>query len=246
MTKITMQPLTKKTIELLEKPLEGHLVKTVSKGRGSSPYIPSTYINDQLNRIFGFGQWSGEITECRILHENPNAKLSNGSPAFEVVAMARVKISLSNGASYEDINTHSVKMGLNSVGQAFDSAMKSAVSGAYTRASRHMGMQFGNVLYQLKSGEYVSEQGSANDATLVNINNDDDALISQLEQTEQQALPAPKKEEQFLKENEVEELKKLIEFKGFEVSYIFEKMEIEDDSKITDRQRKIIIRGLNK
>jgi len=248
MTKITMQPLTKKTIELLEKPLEGHLVKTVSKGRGSNPYIPSTYINDQLNRIFGFGQWSGEVTECRIVYENPNAKLSNGSPAFEVVAMARVRITLANGASYEDVNTHSVKMGLNSVGQAFDSAMKSAVSGAYTRASRHMGMQFGNVLYQLKSGEYVSEQGSANDATLVNINNDDDALISQSQQNEptQPQAPQTPKEEQFLKENEVEDLKKLIEFKGFEVSYIFEKMEIEDDSKITDRQRKIIIRGLNK
>jgi len=246
MTKITMQPLAKKSIELLEKPLEGHLVKTVSKGSSKNLYIPSTYINDQLNRIFGFGQWSGEVTECRILHETTNVKLANGNPAFEVVAMARVKITISNGATYEDVNTHTVKMGLNSIGQAFDTAMKSAVSGAYTRASRHMGMQFGNVLYQLKSGEYVSEQGSANDATLVNINNDEDALIPQLEQTEQQALPAPKKEEQFLKENEVKELKKFIEFKGAEVSYIFEKMEIEDDSKITDRQRKIIIRGLNK
>jgi len=201
MTKITIQPLTKKTIELLEKPLERHLVKTVSKGRGSNPYIPSTYINDQLNRIFGFGQWSGEVVECRILYENPNAKLSNGSPAFEVVAMARVRITLANGASYEDVNTHSVKMGLNSVGQAFDSAMKSAVSGAYTRASRHMGMQFGNVLYQLKSGEYVSSQGSANDATFIDLNNDDDALISQSEQNEPTKPQAPQvpKEEQFLR-----------------------------------------------
>jgi len=244
MNKITMQPLTKKTIELLEKPLEGNLVKTVSKGRGSNPYIPSTYINDQLNRIFGFGQWSGEVTECRVVYENPNAKLSNGSPAFEVVAMARVRITLANGASYEDVNTHSVKMGLNSVGQCFDSAMKSAVSGAYTRASRHMGTQFGNVLYQLNNGQYVSSQGSANDATYVNLNNDDDALIPQSEQNEPTQPQAP--QDQFIKEDEVEALKKLIEFKGFEVSYIFEKMKINDESKITDRQRKVIIKGLNK
>jgi hypothetical protein len=152
-------PLTKTQISNLSAPLEQQMVKTTQ----GQKYIPSTFINDQLNRIFGFCEWSMTTISTEIVHKDFNAKLSNGGVAVEVVAMATVEIKIhKTGAVYQDVSTGSSKMGINSVSKVFDTAIKSAVSTAQTRATRHMGMQFGNVLYQLKSGVYTSSLPNEN------------------------------------------------------------------------------------
>ena len=214
-----MTKLSDKSIHLLQQPLEPHLVK---QNQGND-YIPSTYINDQLNRIFGFGQWSGEVLECRVIHENFNAKLKSGADAVEVVAMARVRITLANGAVYEDVNTDNSLMGVRSVAKVFDSALKGAVSGAYTRASRHMGNQFGNVLYQTKEGYYTSQQGDGNRDVDLNGESKEDTHVDEEE-------PMIDVVDSSITEEQYESLLMLIVRKGYTSDEIWTKMKLTEDT----------------
>jgi len=153
---------SKKQIEMLEAPLENQMVKEVQ----GNAYLPSTYVVDTANRVFGFDGWSSEVLELRILSENLNAKMKNGV-GVEVVVLAHVKVTVKVGdneyVSHTDVSTGSSKMGLNSISKVYDTAHKGAVSTAMTRCFRKFGNQFGNVLYQIKSGFYNSEQGSVYD-----------------------------------------------------------------------------------
>ena len=102
--------------------------------------------NRTMNAIFGHGGWSSQITmERNVLNEKDDRGRWN------VGYLSTVKVTLLNGVSHEDcgsgegIDNNKVK--------AHEKAMKSAVTDAMKRASRHFGERLGKS--SLENGLYV-------------------------------------------------------------------------------------------
>lgn len=110
-------------------------------------YVEAWDIKATLIKVFGFGGFSVELLESKILaqFEKPQRNDPNKTNAV-VVAQATVRLTIhATGAVYTETAT-----GQNAqpdVGKAFDTALKSAESDALKRAAIFLGTQFGLSLY---------------------------------------------------------------------------------------------------
>lgn len=119
-------------------------------------YLAQWDVRAMLNRVFGFGRWSDEGIETRLLFEEPTQTKPRGDqpgkPAFKVCYIARRRLSVhaADGtflASYEGTAVADQTMPDFKRGDAHDFAIKTAESGALKRAAINLGTQFGLGLY---------------------------------------------------------------------------------------------------
>lgn len=114
-------------------------------------YIEGWHAIAEANRIFGFGEWSYEVTECSCVHQGPREIGQAKKPGFGVTYTAKVSVRV-DGVVREDFGAghgYDVDCGL-----AHESAIKEAVTDALKRALRSFGNPFGLALYD-KSRENV-------------------------------------------------------------------------------------------
>jgi recombination DNA repair RAD52 pathway protein len=134
----------------------GQLLRPLNKSRvlqkqGQS-HLEAYDIRAHLNRIFGFGRWSGDVVEMTLVAENHGTNKS-GKPAVTVVYRAgyRLTVRALNGETLATYTEYASGDAQNfpaySLGDAHDFAMKTAESQALKRAAINLGDQFGLSLY---------------------------------------------------------------------------------------------------
>lgn len=126
----------------LKQKLDKNVIRQRSEAGVTLDYLEGWYVINQLNEIFGFGNWNTEIIElCEI------GKAMSDKGMIEVGYRARVKISIIGRAT---ITREDVGFG-NGISKrefkAHELAGKEAVTDALKRACRTLGDVFGNTLY---------------------------------------------------------------------------------------------------
>ena len=104
-------------------------------------YVESWHVIQEANRIFGFGGWSSETLEARLVSE---AKDNYGNSIFSYIAKVRVTVGDVIREGYGSGHGRGGKM---SDGEKHESAIKEAESDARKRALMQFGDQFGLSLY---------------------------------------------------------------------------------------------------
>ena len=104
-------------------------------------YVESWHVIQEANRIFGFGGWSSETLEARLVSEG---KDNYGNSIFSYIAKVRVTVGNVIREGYGSGHGRGGKM---SDGEKHESAIKEAESDARKRALMQFGDQFGLSLY---------------------------------------------------------------------------------------------------
>lgn len=129
----------------------------VFQAQGHS-HVPAYDITAHLTRVFGFGGWDKEILSLDIVHERSTAPTVNpkdGKPTDQgrwwVTYACRMRLTVKDPAGsvvgvYEDAATGSAQ-NMPSPADAYDFAIKNAVSYALKRCAKDLGDQFGLSLY---------------------------------------------------------------------------------------------------
>jgi recombination DNA repair RAD52 pathway protein len=161
-TTVTALPsyLTARQINLLMMDLHESRVLSLD---GNS-YLAQWDVRAMLTRVFGFGRWSDEGIETRMLFEEPTMTKGYGDkpgkPAFKVcyIARRRLTVHAPDGtplASYEGTSVADQTMPDFKRGDCHDFAIKTAESGALKRAAMNLGTQFGLGLYGNTRSEVI-------------------------------------------------------------------------------------------
>ena len=135
-----------KVSEELSKPLDPRHVKGRQQGGGNVQYVEGWHVIAEMNRVFGFGEWSRETIDLRQLGDPREV---NGK--IRVEYMARVRLTV-GGVTRDGCG---FGQGIDKdVGQAHESGLKEAETDAMKRAAMTFGSPFGLALYD-KSRENV-------------------------------------------------------------------------------------------
>lgn len=117
-------------------------------------YLEGWHVIAEANRIFGFGEWSYTLMDCKPVAQEPRkiGKAQKDGWGVSYVATVRVIIGGARRVTREDVGAghgYDVDLGL-----AHESAVKEAVTDALKRSLRTFGNPFGLALYD-KSRENV-------------------------------------------------------------------------------------------
>lgn len=127
-------------------------------GRNTS-YVEAWDIKATLTKVFGFGGWSGEVIESRIIDVRDDGRqgtYTSGEKQGQtktpyVMAYARYRLTLHNiGPMGQDVVYIESSIGTNdgsTIGDVADNAIKTAASDALKRCASNLGTQFGLSLY---------------------------------------------------------------------------------------------------
>jgi len=136
---------SEKQIQALSYDIDKNRVRTRSKGAISLSYLEGFDIIDTANKIFGFGNWSYEITDLEHISTELNQN-QNHVISYKCV----VKVLVYDMAHSKYISRQDVGFGsgiAKTLSDAHESGAKEAVTDALKRAMRSFGNQFGNSLY---------------------------------------------------------------------------------------------------
>jgi recombination DNA repair RAD52 pathway protein len=127
------------------------------KGGGGKmlSYLEAWEVRAHLIRIFGFGNWSWDVTSTELVFESE----SDGKWSVGYRVLGTLSI---GGTTYSEAAVGSSTLGQR--GEAHDMAIKTAESDALKRAAMNLGDQFGLSLYKNGSIKPVVQQ------TLDNVN----------------------------------------------------------------------------
>lgn len=125
----------------LLKPLNPSRIAKRSGGGKSLSYLEAWDVKAHLTRIFGFGEWSWEVTKADLAFEEQNER-GGWHVGYRVIGSLRIN---SLWASYTEAAVGFAT--LPSRGEAHDMAVKTAESDALKRAAINLGDQFGLSLY---------------------------------------------------------------------------------------------------
>lgn len=144
---IEHEPLTEEQIKVLMGPLHASRVSKRTQGGRSLSYVEAFDIKAMLIRLFGFGGFSAECIDTRILAtERDIPRSGGGTVAFRITAMCTVRLTIhQTGAVYTESAAAS-QAGADP-GEVTDFAIKTAESDALKRAAIYLGSQFGLSLY---------------------------------------------------------------------------------------------------
>lgn len=152
-TEVPAGPLTKQQLAMLMSPLFNGRVKTRNQGGQTLSYIEAFDVKATLIRLFGFGGFSAEVTDSKILEiitaqtHDYHVKSDGKAKTPQVLAQSTVTLHIpSLGATYAE-----TAIGSNSawdIGDAADNAIKTASSDALKRCATYLGTQFGLGLYR--------------------------------------------------------------------------------------------------
>lgn len=147
------QPLTVEQLQALHADLHPARVAHRSQGNQNLSYMEAYDIKAMLIRVFGYGGFSADCLDARILREvevpqaNQRPDEPNPRTNWQITAQATVRITIpQTGVTYTEtaVATNSQPQ----YGEAADTAMKSAESDALKRAAIYLGTQFGLSLYR--------------------------------------------------------------------------------------------------
>lgn len=128
----------------LNKPLNRSNVKQREQSGRKLSYIEGWHAIAEANRIFGFGDWTRETIEIRMVAERAREVGRDKKPGWGVSYIARVRIVVA-GVTREGIGAgHGIDVDL---GLAHESAIKEAETDAMKRAFMTFGNPFGLALY---------------------------------------------------------------------------------------------------
>jgi recombination DNA repair RAD52 pathway protein len=151
--------LTTEQVGLLMSDIHPSRVATRSQGGANLSYVEAYEIKAMLIRIFGFGGFSAEVTESRILDIRDDGRqgtytsgAKQGQPKTPyVMAQATVRLTIFGiGPQGQDAVYTETSVGTNdgyTIGDVADNAIKSAASDALKRCATYLGTQFGLGLY---------------------------------------------------------------------------------------------------
>ena len=132
-------------------------------GNAKFTYIESWKVIQLANQIFGYNGWSCSILDCTADYCEQDAQ-----GKYSVGISATVKVTLTNGASHEDIGFGSSE-NQGKKGAAIEKAKKEAISDARKRALRCFGDALGNSLYDKAHLKRISSKnGNTGDDLLQN------------------------------------------------------------------------------
>lgn len=153
-----MSLITEQIATLLKK-IAPQRVKADNKGHS---HLPAYDVIAHLNRVFGFGGWDKTILALDIVHErSTEPQLKRKQKASDpdefdqgrwwVTYSCRMRLTIKDPvgnkvATYEDAATGSAQ-NMPSPADAYDFAIKNAVSYALKRCAKDLGDQFGLSLY---------------------------------------------------------------------------------------------------
>jgi hypothetical protein len=135
----------------------------IKKKPGSDmSYVEAFDIRAMLIKIFGYAEWSAEVTDAQIIQiERDVPKGNTGQTTnFRVTALCRLKLTIhQTGATYEEAAVASQSG--SQIGEVADFAVKTAESDALKRCAMNLGTQFGLSLYDDGSLKDVVGMGFA-------------------------------------------------------------------------------------
>lgn len=154
--------LTKQQLGVLMSPIHGSRVATRQQGGSSGKtlsYVEAFDIKATLIRIFGFGGFSAEVIDARIIdirdggrqgqYQSGEKKGQDKTPY--VMAQSTVRLTIYGiGPAGQDVVYTETAIGTNdgwTIGDVADNAIKSASSDALKRCATYLGSQFGLSLY---------------------------------------------------------------------------------------------------
>jgi recombination DNA repair RAD52 pathway protein len=136
--------LTPEQIEVLLRPLHPGRVSQRSQGGATLSYVEAHDVKATLIRVFGFGGFSAEVTEAKVLSITEAEKA--GKVQHTVLATSTVRLTIhATGAVYAE--TAAASQVGPQIGEVADFAIKTASSDALKRCAIYLGTQFGLSLY---------------------------------------------------------------------------------------------------
>ena len=136
---------TEKQIQLLRYNLDGSRIKTRQQGNLQLSYLEGFDLIDTANLVFGFGNWSYQVTRLEQVSEEINEK-QNKVLGYKAI----ISITVYEQQHKFSISREDVGFGTGIARQyadAHESGAKEAVTDGLKRALRSFGNQFGNALY---------------------------------------------------------------------------------------------------
>lgn len=147
--------LTPEQVKELLKPVDPERVKKDGKGYS---HLEAWDVRRTMNQIFGFGNWSADVTEMNLVRES-EVVTKKGTPAWNVIYRARCVLRIGDtfgdGASYSEWAAGDATNP--TLADAHDQAIKTAESQAFKRCAINLGDQFGLSLY--KNGSTAASVG---------------------------------------------------------------------------------------
>jgi recombination DNA repair RAD52 pathway protein len=156
-----MMALTDEQVQQLLKPIDKDRVKRDGKGHS---HVEIWDVRRTMNQIFGFGNWSADVTEMQLVSER-EVQQRNGKMGWNVIYRARCCLRVGDeslfGTSYTEWAAGDATNP--TLADAHDQAIKTAESQALKRCAVNLGDQFGLSLYKNGSteatvGEIVGQQ----------------------------------------------------------------------------------------
>lgn len=142
--------------QALSQELESNRIKNRSKGDVELSYLEGFDVIDTANRIFGYGNWSYNISILEQVSQE-----SNQNQNIVICYKAVVSVKVSDATHEKHINREDVGFGTGiakTLSDAHESAAKEAVTDALKRSMRSFGNQFGNSLYDKSRQHQTSQQ----------------------------------------------------------------------------------------
>lgn len=136
---------SKEQIEVLNSQLNSSRIKVREKGNIKLSYIEGFDVIETANSVFGFGNWSYDISKLDQVSQETNTNQN-----VVICCKAIVKLSVYDENHLKSISRQDVGFGTGvakTLSDAHENAGKEAVTDALKRAMRSFGNQFGNSLY---------------------------------------------------------------------------------------------------
>ena len=131
--------------QVLAYELDSSRVKSRSKGNVSISYLEGHDILETANRIFGYGNWSYEISSLNQVSQEQNSNQNT-----IVCYKATVTVTVYDMQHSKQISREDVGFGTGiakTLADAHEGGAKEAITDAIKRSFRSFGNQFGNSLY---------------------------------------------------------------------------------------------------
>lgn len=143
--------LSSKQNEVLLRPINPARILTLN----GLAHLAAWDVRAHLNRVFGFGGWSADLTGLDLIHD-VETLTSKGKEARKVAYRAVMRLTIHDcDATYTEAAVGESVMPTFKHGDAHDMAIKTAESQALKRCATNLGDQFGLSLYNNGSRQSV-------------------------------------------------------------------------------------------
>lgn len=127
-------------------PLNPNRIATLTKSGSKLSYLEAWDIRAALNRVFGFANWSADLTESELIQLVEFKNATTGKTQWRCVARCTMRLTIhASGATYTE--TAIAQQTGAQPGDVADFAIKTAESDALKRAAMNLGTTFGLSLY---------------------------------------------------------------------------------------------------